>query len=375
MLRSIGCAVALLLPACGSVGGRGGGADAAAGVCYGPSGWQVCLDAKASGQVPLQGTLDTDQSDAGNPCLNSQPASWTATQPDACIVVGDTIAVTSLRATGTRPLVLVAQTQITVMGRLDVASHRSPASVGAGTGSLLDCTSFGRSPDSGPPGAGGAGGSFLFPGGAGGTGDGTNRPGGQPAGGTAAAPARLRGGCAGQPGGGGAAADGGAGGGSVYLVSAGTIAISGIIDASGGGGGGEDGLHGGGGGGSGGMIVLFASAITTTEPTLLIADGGGGGGGSALSGAMMKGQDGHEPMVAIPIQPALGGTGGLLVGATGGDGGRGYPALSNTSPGLSGVAGDTGAGGGGGGGGGGYIRSSQALGTAVVSPAADLVTR
>lgn len=356
----------LLLPACGV----GGGDDApGTGVCYGPSGWQVCLGAKATGQVQLQGTLDTGKSALSNPCLKSQPTSWTTSQPDACIIVGDTIAVTSLGVTGSRPLVLVAETGIAVMNLLDVASHHATGAVGGGSRSAGDCNPFGSSPDNGPPGAGGAGGGFAFPGGNGGTGDGTNRAGGQAVGTVLRASPGLRGGCVGQPGGGGNASDGGAGGGAVYLVSAGTISISGKIDVSGAGGAGRDAQRGGGGGGSGGMVVLHAAFITTTATTILIANGGGGGGGSSAldqSQQTARGGDGHEPVLMTPIAPALGGSGGFLPasGLNGGEGGRGYPALSS--------AGDTGASGGGGGGGGGYIRSNHDLAPAAVSPAADI---
>src|SRR3954464_3152510 len=104
-------------------------------VCYGPSGWQVCLAAAASGPVQLQGTLDTNRSDGGNPCLKKQLDSWTATQPDACVIAGDTVTIASLSVTGDRPLVIVAQTLITVTTLLDVASHRASGDVGAGTAS------------------------------------------------------------------------------------------------------------------------------------------------------------------------------------------------------------------------------------------------
>lgn len=347
------------------------GPPAGNGFCYGPSGWQVCLDVKASGQVPLMGALDTDKSDATNPCLKNQPSSWIASQPPACIIVGASVTLGALRVTGSRPLVIVADGRIDVNGFVDIASHRSPAGVGAGTAGA-DCKPFAGSPGGGPPGGGGAGGSFMFPGGNGGTGDGTNQAGGQAATGLVGGPAQLRGGCVGQVGGGGKPDDGGAGGGAVYLVSAGTIAISatGIIDVSGAGGGGEDALHGGGGGGSGGMIALFASSITTMDTAILIATGGGGGGGSAQSGPMIKGKDGHEPDLAMPVAAALGGAGGILISANGGDGGNGYPALATTMPGLGGLSGDSGAGGGGGGGGGGQIRSNQTLTTPLVSPPA-----
>jgi hypothetical protein len=346
------------------------------GVCYGPSGWQVCLDARASGPVQLQGTLDTDKSDANNPCLKNQPSSWTASQPAACIIVGGSVTIGALRATGSRPLVIVADGRIDVGGLVDIASHRSPSGVGAGTAAAAACKPFASNPANGPPGGGGAGGSFMFPGGNGGTGDGTSQAAGQAATGLVGGPSQLRGGCAGQPGGGGKSDDGGAGGGAIYLVSAGTIAISaaGIIDVSGAGGAGGDAQHGGGGGGSGGMIVLYAPSITTVATTILIADGGGGGGGSAQSGPMMKGKDGLEPVLAIPIAPALGGAGGVLLSFGGGDGGAGYPAPSTgtMAPLIVGLSGDQAGGGGGGGGGGGYIRSNLALAPAALSPAATI---
>jgi hypothetical protein len=366
----------------GDDGGPPDGQPSGNGFCYGPSGWQVCLDSKATGQVHLQGiqglpgTLDTDKSDAKNPCLKNQPTSWTATQPAACIIVGDTVTVDIVRVTGSRPLVIVAQTRIEVTGLLDLASHRS-SEAGAGTGSAGDCTPFPGSPGLGPPGGGGAGGSFMFQGGNGGSGNGAATPvaGGQSAAALVGAPARLRGGCSGQPGGGGGSSGGGAGGGALYLVSAGTISISGTIDVSGAGGAGENALHGGGGGGSGGMVVLVAPSIPTMQSTILIADGGGGGGGSSgpdVAQLTARGDDGHEPALANPTAAAAGGAGGFLPasGAKGGTGGNGYPDAALA---LKGEVGDIGAGGGGGGGGGGYIRSNQDLGAAAVSPAVDIV--
>jgi hypothetical protein len=76
-------------------------------VCYRPTGWRVCLDAAATGQVQLPAALDTDKSSL---CLAKQPASWTVAQPAACIVVGDTVTVGTVSDTGTWPLVIVAQT-------------------------------------------------------------------------------------------------------------------------------------------------------------------------------------------------------------------------------------------------------------------------
>src|SRR4051812_32586685 len=142
------------------------------GVCYGPSGWQVCLDARATGQVQLQGTLDTDKSDQNNPCLNHQPTGWTTPQPEVCVIAGDRVNVMSVVVTGSRPLVIVAQTQIDVAGLLDIASHHDVGAAGAGAASAADCKPFGNAPAMGPPGGGGAGGGFMFPGGDGGTGNG-----------------------------------------------------------------------------------------------------------------------------------------------------------------------------------------------------------
>lgn len=325
----------------------------------------MCLAAVPGGPVDLQGPLDTGKSEL---CLKKQPASWADTQPAACIITGGTVTISSLNVTGPRPLVVVAHDQITVTALLDVASHRATAAVGAGSGPT-DCQPFGRNAADAPAGGGGAGGSFMFPGGDGGTGDGVNHQGGLAPSSDVGAPSRLRGGCPGQPGGGGKPNDGGAGGGAVYLVSAGTIAVSGTIDASGAGGVGGDAQDGGGGGGSGGMIVLYGAQVTTASTTLLIADGGGGGGGGANSGLNPRGSNGQDPMLATPIAAALGGPGGILIGFTGGDGGNGYATGSAATPGLSG---DTGAGGGGGGGGGGYIQSNRDLGAAALSPAASI---
>jgi len=345
------------------------GDGSGAGFCYGPDAWRVCLDAAPSTPISLTGMLDTDKSDAKNPCAKQQPASWTAAlQPDACFVIGTTVTVVSLNVTGRRPLVIVGSTGISVMSLLDVGSHRLTHEVGPGAGPA-ECKMFAGSPGNGngQGGGGGAGGSFAIAGANGGTGNGVLEVGGQVSGSDIGPPGRLRGGCAGQPGGGGKPDDAGAGGGAAYLVSGGAISIPGRIDASGAGGGGGDATEGGGGGGAGGMIVLHGASIATTASTILLADGGGGGGGGAFSGATPKGEDGKDPAVVIPIAPAPGGTGGLLNGATGGEGGGGFSAAIAAAVGMSG---DSGAGGGGGGGGGGYIQTNHDLAMAVTSPVA-----
>lgn len=337
-------------------------------LCFGPAGWQLCFDAVPSGALTLSGAIDTDRSDTSpsNPCVKVQPASWiNALQPDACIVAADKVTVTSLVATGKRPLVIVGGSALAVTTLLDVASRRGAA--GAGSQST-ECRPFKRAPGTGSGGGGGAGGSFGGQAGNGGLGDGGNRQSGQAADPDVGDPTRLRGGCAGQPGGNAPAGSGGAGGGAVYLVSNGTLTITGTIDASGAGGNGGAMQNGGSGGGSGGLIVLHATAISAMPGSLVFASGGGGGGGGAASGppATSRGVDGQDPTVGLPLATALGGAGGQISDGNGGKGGDGYPAAGNS---LDGTGGDNQAGGGGGGGANGVVLSSQALTGAVVSPA------
>jgi hypothetical protein len=341
--------------------------------CLGADRLPVCVDTPPTGSLTLSGTLDTDH---GDPCLATQPASWAA-QPAACFVMARSIAIDSLTVIGHRALVVFATSHLTVAAKLDVASHRSPlGAVATGPGSpSMECSGFSRDPVNGPGGGGGAGGSFMTLAGDGGTGDVTNHGGGLPHDPLVGAPGRLRGGCPGQVAAGGGVDDGGAAGGAVYLVSGGDIAIDGTINASGAGGAGGTADNGGSGGGSGGMIVLFASAITTTPASALIALGGGGGGGAASASAGVPatgaGANGSEPQLASPSAAAAGGSGGAYTGGgDGGDGGNGGSGFPATGANLDGVSGEDGAGGGGGGGGAGYIQSNQSLGPATVLPAA-----
>ena len=233
--------------------------------------------------------------------------------------MAEVITVSTVLAVGSRPLALVATSQLTVTGLLDVASHGSTR--GAGSQSI-ECKPFLRIPaNGGPPGdtggGGGAGGSFMSRGGDGGSGDAGNHQNGLAADPILGVPMRLRGGCAGQPGGGLAGTGGGgAGGGAVYLLSGGELTIMGSINASGSSGlggvnGGDESPHGGGGGGgSGGLIVLYgASSIATSTTTTLVANGGGGGGGAAAGGdpQIANGRDGNDPLVTAPTTPAAGG--------------------------------------------------------------------
>lgn len=329
--------------------------------CYGTqTNFTVCLPAAEPTSydvnAPTDFSTDTD-------------CTFIATTPQGpalCVRAATTINImNALTVTGTRPLVLLGVSSINVTGTIDVASHRgSPDGPGANSSACAVSTD-GTAADNG--GAGGGGGSFGTKGGDGGNGDG-----GASAKGTAGATTAatfLRGGCPGGHGGaGGAGATGGAGGdggGAVYLLSGGTLTISGTINASGAGataspkptannGGGA------GGGGSGGMIALFAGSSLTVTGATLFANGGGGAEGGDRPNDPDPGDD--------PLTAAAGGLKGAGNCNAGGDGGNGAAGTGTGSPGSQGNEG-----GGGGGGGVGAIRvlSGQSLsGALAVSPPA-----
>lgn len=284
-------------------------------------------------------------------------ATWCVIEAGAILIEG------SLRATGTRPLVLYAEANLMLDGggSIDVA--------GGGAGSVPACASPpGTSVAAGQSAGGGPGGSF---GGYGGNGGALNIL-------PVASPAPIlmpmfRGGCAGGAGGAGASnnSPGGAGGtagGAVYLASAGIISIFGKVTAAGGGGRGASGVSAtspaGGGGGSGGMIVVYGREVHLAASAVLLAHGGGGGAGAS---GTENGTDGATPMLASPSQPA---TGGLAPG-TAGDGGAGSGGVTYGTPGSDATSGAGGSGGGGGGAG--YIvvgaLMTLELSTATIEPA------
>jgi hypothetical protein len=317
--------------------GDGGGMPDVPPTCFG-SFVRVCFDSLANvptmpAMLPSDLTIEID-TDSSPLCDQNNDR-----KGDFCVVAGAgiTLAATkSIRAYGTKPLVVLSTTTMTLeaTSTVDVSSNRGigPVATGAGANSAM-CTS-GAAPEFA---GGGYGGSF---GGKGGNGEqltGATVTSGVAAPALTSPPTILRGGC---PGGNGDASGGagGAGGGAVALIAGTSIQVDGTVNASGAGGkGGPATQSGGGGGGSGGMIVLDAPSITATGS--LFANGGGGGQGGDGSGSNFgMGDDGGES--PAPSTPAAGGNN------TGRDGGAGGTGSSGTK--LSGTNAGGGAGSGGG---------------------------
>lgn len=316
--------------------------------CYGAALLRICLAAPPMSPltVATETVLDTNTSFLCEPRTSHN---------NLCVVAATTIAVNApLRATGSRPLVLIATETIFLDSLLDVGSHRGDqAEAGAGADPTV-CFDAGAVPPG--SGGGGAGGSFGSLGGAGGDGQGA---GGQP--GLLAGAAELRGGCPGQPGQG---ASGGGheghGGGAVLLIAGTEISAGGGINAAGeSGDGATTTMAGGGGGGAGGMIAFDAPRVDIGN--LVLATGGGGGEGSGESD---MGNRGADPSSVVS---AAGGSRGTPEGGDGGDGAASLPARGG-SPGV--VLGAARAGGGGGGGGNGIVigPSNTEIGSDVAPP-------
>jgi hypothetical protein len=328
--------------------GPGGGSDSGGGTgsnnfCISDAMVTACIPQKPTVAITISAptAIDTDKTDA---CA----ADTTGSSGNYCILAGTSITIAAgqtLSAHGSRPLVLLSSTAITVVGTIDVAGHLSDTPQPTGPAST---TCAGATPTSNS--GGGYGGSLGSLGGDGGIDSGAH-PGGKAP--PIVVPTTLRGGCNGEQGANNGGAAGGGGGGLAILAMA-SIDVQGSINASGGGGGGGDvspGNRGGGGGGGGGMIVIDAPVVTNI-PGKIFANGGSGG---EASGGM-TGKVGNDAPLD-PTMAALGGTGG----STGGDGGLG--AINNGQGGnaaTTGTSGTSAAGGGGGGGGTGIIKLYKA---------------
>jgi hypothetical protein len=337
--------------------------DTRSSLCFGTF-KTICLTALPTNDfvVDTERTINTD---TGCPLVESQGTGQTL-----CVVVARTMHINDkLRASGPRPLVLLATETIDISGTglVDVGSFKwtsgpVPEFIGAASASgatLCGAPTAGAGDfeTNGMSGAGGgAGGSFGGQGGAGARG--LNSGGG--VGGVSAnatgAPSYMRGGCRGTSGGSGngnVTGAGGAGGGAALLIAGSAINNAGQVRAGGMGGYGGGDHSGGGGGGAGGMIVLDSPAINNSG--VINANGGGGGEGGGYS----PGGGGSSALTGTG--PAEAGTGN----AYGGDGGAGSWATT-----LTGEPGATGSfGGGGGAGGAGVIRIYPAVTLAgIVSP-------
>lgn len=339
----------------GGLGPDGTGVDAAAG-CFGPSGWIVCPHAVGGGKT-ITGALDTSP---GSAACEDSIGGWPSAQPAACFVVGTTVQLTDVIASGSRPLVVVATETITITGVLDIASHRE-GTIGPGAPATA-CEAFKRPATSNTNGGGGgAGGSFGTAGGNGGDGD-QSRKGGEAADADTAAPSTLRAGCAGQRGGESGGTPG-QGGGAVYLVAGVAILGPGSINASGAAGTGGGNHAGGSGGGSGGLVVLSAPSIMLGG---VLANGAGASSGSSDTAGGASGDE------ANPLQMTMPALGGIGQGGEAGPGGRGGNGAAGTAPAMSGASVQSDRGGGGGGGGLGAVRANIPL-AFPVSPAPTIV--
>jgi hypothetical protein len=330
-------------------------------VCFGTNPVTICLEDAPIAPLTISSATMINTDDSTMCALVRSGGNY-------CVLAATTITINvTLRATGTRPLVLIASDSILIYGLIDVGSHRGAVpEIGAGA-DPANCVA-GILPQSA---CGGAGGSFTGSGGNGGNVQQTLL-GGVP-GAVSTMTTELRGGCPGQDGQVSTApvtnrGIGGHGGGAVHLIAGSTIDVRGAINAAGEGGGGACPIsncpggagtfgNGGGGGGSGGMIGFDAPIVTNSG--LILANGGGGGsGGEDLA---PPGRLGADPTV---VTAAAGGLGTSSGSANGGNGSAGPMGGSGSTGGSSSAR--TG-GGGGGGGGAGLVKSPTAanLGTQV----------
>lgn len=304
-------------------------------------------------------TFDTDRRELVGPTGAVIPVASFANTSGVVLSVEalDVTLATTLRATGSRPLVIASWSTISIGGVVDVASTRG-GTVGAGANGS-QCAAAQPGVANQFAAGGGGGGGFASAGGAGGNGgiaaggQGTG-PGG--VGGAAIAPATLVGGCPGGRGGDGDTVDGGSGGnggGAIQLTARNSIVIDGRVTANGGGGGVAKNDSGGGGGGSGGMIGLAAPEIAIRRTAALTANGGSGSGGSGETFTAQPGNDGAPSSMPVAGGQGVGGGNGGAGGAVATPGGGGGASFD-----------------GGGGGGGGSVGAILIEGTLLLDPAA-----
>ena len=277
-----------------------------------------------------------------------------------------TTAASQITVKGRRPLAILADSNIQLIGSITLSGgyaidengaaagpggtaggNQATAAVGT-SGGKGGVTAVGSMGSGG--GTGGSGGGGAVTGGAGGAATGAGATAGGVAIGSGNPPIGYGGGGGGS-GQNGAKGGGGGGGGGVMQLSAGwQLSLAQVsVDASGGGGAGgglgAQGAGGGGAGGSGGSLLLESPNLTLTGGCLSVIGGPGGGGGSPLA----RGGD-AKGVTACGFQGSKG-AGGAAVGTAGGGGGDGAAATVNVAAGgnAAGIAG-------GGGGAGSYGR-------------------
>lgn len=364
LLLASGCGFSVAGSPDGSVTGDGidalprGEAGPDASFCYGSGFGKVCLSTAPSAPLALgDGVLDTD----GDACTQVTSGVCVVAATELTIAPGITV-----RALGSRPLVLVGTSTVTMDGTIGASSLRTQPA-GAGSSTSPCAVALPADADTGG-GAGGAGGSFGGTGGSGGTGDTNNSglpEGARPGQGAASpsAPVVVRGGCSGGAGGTGVGPGGvgGRGGGAIYMIAGTSITVTGRVYAVGEGGRFGNNLGGGGGAGSGGLLGFDAPTVTISGA--VIANGGGGGEGAGIGAGTngVAGGDGTSNGARAP---------GGVSGTAGGNGGDSSGGGSSDAIGGQGVF----EGGGGGGGGAGYIYVKGTMTPAVntISPAPTL---
>jgi hypothetical protein len=270
---------------------------------------------------------------------------------------------TTIRITGSRPLVFAVQGDASLAGTLDArglgavdgaGGHTSCSTSGTGGAGVNGGSStFGG----GSGGGGGGGGGMATVGAAGGIGSAGGAGGGGGAIGGNATATPLRGGCRGGRGGNGnnSGGAGGGAGGAIQLTVSGTLTVASTAVISVSGGGGRAGVtdeDAGGGGGSAGMVLLEASQLAVNGGFMTANGGGGASGAETDSASSRPGADG------LSNSPNRAAGGGADYGA--GDGGWGAAQQGAATPGGDGFAKYLGWGfgsaGGGGGGSVGFIR-------------------
>lgn len=306
-----------------------------------------------AGGGSLQGSIQTGSS-GGSACVLAVEA-FTVTTAGTVTVTGD------------HPLVILANTSVTIDGLLDAGAKGTVPGPGGEEGGQAPTGGPGAAGD-GPGGGkvcqcpqldgddcGGGGGGFGQAGATGGSEGGvcsSVSTGGQAYGSSTLVP--LVGGSGGASAGQATLTDGvaagGAGGGAVQISCGGTIQVQGAISAGGGGGQGLAAAtpgEGGGGGGSGGGVLLEGASIVGSG---LVAVNGGGGAASGATGCGGPGGAGEDGAANL-----LAAKGGVPAGSPCVAGGAGGSAAGPAQAGSDGTA-TAQSGGGGGGGGMGRIR-------------------